>query len=78
MPHDFKKTTSNEIKPVVKFFKDSGEFLLKCPHCDSIRGISDEFGSIKKLSGEQYQDNLCDGWYYVSNNPTLVSDIEKL
>lgn len=78
MFNDFKKTTSNEIKPVVKFFKDSDEFLLKCPHCDSIRGISDEFGSIKKLSGEQYQDNLCNGWYEISNTPLLIDNIDNL
>lgn len=74
----FEKTKSDEIKPVARFFKEGGEFLLKCPHCKAIRGINNEFGSINKLSGEQYQDNLCNGWFEVNRNPIIVHDLGKL
>jgi hypothetical protein len=74
----FEKTQSDEIKPVSKFFIESNEFLFTCPHCKSIRGIDNELGVIEKLAGEQYQDNLCDGWFEVDQNPIIVNDIEKI
>jgi len=73
------KTKSLEILPVNKVFNDEqqNEFLVKCPHCKNIRGIDKE-GSLRNLGGEQYQDNLCDGWYELSPNAKIVNTIEEL
>jgi hypothetical protein len=75
---EFEKTTSLEILPVDKVFKDSGEYLLTCPHCSRLRGIDDEGGSIHRLKGEQYQDNLCDGWYSIADSVKVVGEVEEL
>ena len=69
------KTTSLEIKPVTKLMRADGELLLKCPHCESIRGVEDEGDEVH---GAQYQDNLCDGWYEISFNPKMVKKVEDL
>lgn len=74
----FEKKESDEIKPVIKFFKDGDEFLHKCPHCSRIRGIENEFGTIEALTGEQYQDNLCDGLYEISRDAVMVNAVEDL
>jgi hypothetical protein len=76
---EFEKTTSQEIRPVQELFDDkqSNEFLFKCPHCNRIRGINKE-ASLRDLKGEQYQDNLCDGWMEISPEAVLIHDVEKL
>ncbi|MCP4528608.1 MAG: hypothetical protein GY833_22240 [Aestuariibacter sp.] len=58
---------SNEIRPVDAVFDDGAEWLLACPHCGKIRGIDKE-GSLSNLRGEMYQDNLCSGWYELSQD----------
>ena len=78
MSLSFEKTESTEIKPVTKLMRDDGEFLLKCPHCGRIRGINDDFEDGEEVYGEQYQDNLCDGWYEISHNAVMVNDVEDL
>lgn len=74
-----KVTTSLEIRPITKVFDDkqAHEFLLVCPHCDAIRGIEKE-GRLRELAGEQYQDNLCGGWYEISPTASLVGSVEAL
>ncbi len=71
---------SNSILNVEAVFddKDSNEWILVCPHCGEVRGIEKE-GSLSNLQGEQYQDNLCDGWYEISNNATAsIKTVEEL
>lgn len=71
---------SNKILSVEAVFDDKGlsEWLVVCPHCGHIRGIEKE-GSLSNLQGEQYQDNLCDGWYEISNNATVsIKTVEQL
>ena len=78
----FEKTESKEILIVTKAvnYKQENEFLVKCPHCNNIRGIdkADGSDSLRWLGGEQFQDNLCDGWYEISREACLVDDVEKL
>ena len=74
-----KKTTSQEILLITKVFDDKqeNEYLLKCPHCGTIRG-ADKEGSLQDLGGAQYQDNICNGWYEISPDAVTVNDIEEL
>lgn len=73
------KTKSLEILTVSKVFDDkqANEFLVKCPHCENVRGVEKE-ASLHGLGGEQYQDNLCDGWYEISPEAKIVDSVEKL
>jgi hypothetical protein len=73
------KTESLEILPVSKVFDDHDdhEYLVKCPHCERIRGVEKE-ASLSAHFGEQYQDNLCDGWFEIAEGATLVRDVEDL
>ena len=75
----WQKTESLEILSVDKVYdeKREREFLLKCPHCGHVRGIDKE-DTLKGLGGEQYQDNLCNGWYEISRDAKLVTNIEEL
>jgi hypothetical protein len=69
----------NESNAITKVFNDKheNEFLFKCPHCDNVRGIEKE-DSLRNLGGEQYQDNLCDGWYEISRKATFVETVKDL
>jgi hypothetical protein len=75
----FEKTQSLEILAVKHVYNDKQDnsFLIKCPHCENIRGIHKE-DSLRNLGGEQYQDNLCDGWYEISREAKFISSVEKL
>ncbi len=75
----FAATCDLEILPITNVFddKEGNEFLVKCPHCDRVRGIEKDL-RLSELGGEQYQDNLCHGWFEIAADATLVRDIENL
>jgi len=71
---------SDEILPVDDFFNDhqANEYLLVCPHCGQIRGI-DRYASLEEFKGEQFQDNLCGGWWEISRNAIFsIKTVEQL
>lgn len=78
MSFTFEKTDSDEILPVSRIMIDGEEVLLKCPHCGRIRSIDNETGNVEDLEGEQYQDNLCDGWFTIAESRTFIRDVEEL
>lgn len=65
----------DEILMVEKFFKEKDEYALCCPHCKVTRRISSEDKELEELSGEQYQDNLCKGWFEISEYAMLVNSL---
>lgn len=75
----FEKTTSDEILPLTKFYRDrrAGEILYKCPHCGNIRGMDIEY-EHDDFVGSQFQDNLCDGHSEVSEQHSFVKDVDDL
>ncbi|MFS1427356.1 hypothetical protein LMH73_009365 [Vibrio splendidus] len=72
------ETDSKAILPVTVLFSDGNEFILKCPHCGSNRGIENETGSLDYVKGEQYQDNMCKGWFEVSQDAKLVTNLAEV
>lgn len=75
--YKFEKTTSRSILPVTAVYRDGNEFLLTCPHCGHRRGIEASEGLIDVV-GEQFQDNLCDGWFEITDEVNVVADIDVL
>lgn len=76
--HQTEKTDSLDILPVTLLFAEGDELLLKCPHCGSTRGIENDFNGLNNVKGEQYQDNLCDGWYEISFDAKLAKNISEI
>lgn len=68
-------TDSQEILPISKFFKEGGEFVALCPHCQRSIAIEDEFDGITSLEGEQYQ-HRCKGWIEVRNGNAVKTPRE--
>ena len=46
----------NEIKPVRRYMREGGSYLILCAHCKRTMYVE---GPVK---GEDYQDRLCGGW----------------
>lgn len=62
----FGKSISSNVLPVTVVYKDGTKYLLTCPHCGCRRGVDAAEGLVGVV-GEQYQDNICGGWFEIVN-----------
>jgi len=68
-----KQAETDEILPVTKYFIDSGEVLVRCPHCRRIVGL--QSGDFK---GEMFYDRLCNGNYEVLTTAKRITNPDNL
>lgn len=53
---------TDEIKIVRRVYKDSGDYMARCPHCNDWMIL--EADDMSELRGEQFI-HKCDGWMEV-------------
>lgn len=64
---------TDEIKSVRRVSKDAGDYVVRCPHCQSIIGI--EGDDLSEIRGEQYQHRMCGGWLMVEHDARFVREL---
>lgn len=62
---------SDEILPVDRVTKDSGDYTVKCPHCSRLLGV--EGDDMSQIRGEQFQHRYCGGWFEVTRSARFVA-----
>lgn len=54
----------DEIKIVRRVYRDSGDYMVVCPHCKDWVVLAED--DLSEIRGEQYI-HKCDGWFEVSH-----------